>query len=203
MTAFDLPALPLPRATQWAPQSAVARATSPFTYAQQEYAHQGQRWRNTLEYPPLTFVQAREWLAFFLKLNGNAGTVLVSPYPFVGLAGAGGGTPVVDGASASGQVLPVRGLPADTAAVWKAGDFIGLGSGATSAFYCVLDDVDADGAGEASVSIWPRLRATPADGAAIETANPKCAMALADGIPALDVDVIRAGFSLSVVERIS
>lgn len=49
-------------------------ASSPFTYSQQVYEHQGTCWEMEYTMPPLTYTEAREVEAFILRLRGRAGT---------------------------------------------------------------------------------------------------------------------------------
>jgi len=37
----------------------------------------------------------------------------------------------------------------------------------------VLEDVDSNGSGEATLNLWPDLRSSPADGAAVVVSNAK------------------------------
>ena len=156
----------------WVMANIVGVTESIYTFEQQVQAHQGQRLEVTVSLALMMRAAAAEWEAFFGKLLGRKGTFLLGDPLRNALLGAGGGTPVVDGASQTGQTLNVRGL-AEASKVWLEGDWIQLGSGATARRYMVLNDVDGTGSptGEAIVDIWPRLRESPADGATIVTVN--------------------------------
>lgn len=54
--------------------SSTAISTSPFTYDQQVYEHQGVRWEAEVTLPPLTRSEAKEVEAFFASLRGQSGT---------------------------------------------------------------------------------------------------------------------------------
>lgn len=81
--------------------------------------------------------------------------------------GAGGGTPLVAGASQTGTSIDVDGFPTSTTDVVRAGDvvrFAGL-----DGVYRITADASSDGAGAATLSIIPTIPAggSPADNAAL------------------------------------
>ena len=90
-----------------------------------------------------------------------------------GSASSAPGTPVVNGASQTGDTLSIDGLPASATGYLKAGDYIQLGSGTGAQLYKVLDDVDSNASGEADLTIWPDLRSSPADDATVVVSNAK------------------------------
>lgn len=171
------------------PKSAVGESRSPFTFESQYYAHQGQMWQGELRLPPMTRAEAEPWIAFLLSLNGKAGTFLM------GIAGAGTprgaatGTPLVQGASQTGQSLVTDGWTAGVTGILKAGDYFQLGSGVDSYLHKLLADANTDGSGNATFDIWPRLRVSPADNAAITVLNPKGTWRLATNDMPFDIGV--------------
>lgn len=148
-------------------RSIVGVSDSPFTFSQQVYAHQGQRWEADIDLPPLSSIVAQAWVTFLLSLNGREGTFLMGDPAVLAPRGAGGGSPLVKGAGQTGQVLAIDGAPISTGDWLMAGDMIQLGSGSTATLHKVLADVDTNGAGEATLDIWPRLRSSPGDNAAV------------------------------------
>lgn len=52
-------------------KSAVGVNTSAFTFAQQSYAYDGQRWDMNVNFPPMKLADAQKVVAFFLRLNGR------------------------------------------------------------------------------------------------------------------------------------
>ena len=153
--------------------AAVASGTSPFTFSQEVQVHQGQLMSFMVSLTPMEREDAEEWIAFFRKLNGMEGTFLLPPYHASIPRGVATGAPVVDGADQTGRELVTRGWSNGVSGILKAGDYISLGSGSATRLYSVLNDVDSDGSGDATLDIWPRLRESPADGAAISVTNPK------------------------------
>jgi hypothetical protein len=204
---LTLPTAPGFVRSRWSPQVAVAASESPFTFATQVQDHGGDRWAVELDLAPMPEAQARLWRAFLLSLRGRKGTFLLGNPDYRTLHGAGGGTPVVDGAhSARATVLNVRGLAA-VADVWKAGDYIQLGTGATARLHMVLNDVDGtasspDGAG--AVDIFPQLRTALTDGTAI-TVGPTAqgVFRMAGNVLGWEADALRIhGVSFSAVEAL-
>jgi len=175
-----VPSSPAPVSVQVAPRTVAARTESPFTLTQEIFEHQGQRWDLTVEMPPLTRDQASEWIAWALSLNGPVGTFLYGPIVEASPRGTGGGTPIVNGTNAAGlKLLSTRGWePGET--VLRAGDYFQLGSGASARLHMNLTAAVADTAGECTLNIWPRLRTTVNDGAALTLTNPKGVFRLAE-----------------------
>ena len=127
-----------------------------------------------IELPPMTRDEAELWDAFFLKLNGMKGTFLFGDPAGAtprGSASSTPGTPVVMGVSQTGNELTIDGLPLSVNGYLKAGDYIQLGSSSTSKLHKVLDDVNTNGSGEATLTIWPNLRASPADNDPVVVSN--------------------------------
>lgn len=79
--------------------------------------------------------------------------------------------PFVKGAGQTGGTLLVDGTSPDEAGYLLAGDYIQLGSGATATLHKVLQDVDTNEAGEATLEIWPNIRTAPDDNAAVTLTN--------------------------------
>lgn len=90
-----------------------------------------------------------------------------------GTASSSAGTPVVNGASQTGDTLNIDGVPASQTGYLKAGDYIQLGSGLTSRLYKVLDDADSNASGEVSLTIYPDLRSSPADDSTVVVSDAK------------------------------
>lgn len=157
-------------------EDVVAVTTSPFTLTQQVVRHAGARWSATISIPPTKRGDADYWNAFLLRLRGKFGTFLLGdPNADTprGSASASAGTPVVNGAGQTGNELAIDGLPASITGYLKAGDYIQLGSGSSARLYKVLEDVDSNASGEATLNLWPDLRSSPTDGAAVVVSNAK------------------------------
>ena len=157
-------------------RNATALTQSPFTYAQQAQRNTGARWEADIVLPAMKRETAEPWVTFLTKLYGPFGTFLLGdPIGATarGSASSAPGTPLVNGASQTGDTLSIDGLPASATGYLKAGDYIQLGSGATTQLYKVLDDVDSNSSGEANLTIWPDLRSSPSNDTAVVVANAK------------------------------
>ena len=150
----------------------VGFSSSPFTGQQQVYKHQGQWWEAEMSFPPMKREKAEELAAFLLKLNGRYGTFLMGDPANTSPQGIGTGTPLVRGAGQTGSELITDGWTPDTQNILKAGDWIQLGSAGTSRLYKVLDDVDSNSSGIATLTLFPSLRSSPTDNAVITIDNP-------------------------------
>lgn len=62
-------------------------------------------------------------------------------------------------------------------------DYIQLGTGANSRIYRVLNNINTDASGNATLDIWPRLRRSPTDGDAVIVSNTKGVFRLATNEP--------------------
>ena len=152
----------------------VAITESPFTFSQQVVRHAGARWSATITIPPVKREDSEYWNSFLLRLRGQFGTFLLGDPNGAtprGSAASAAGTPVVNGASQTGNELAIDGLPASATGYLKAGDYIQLGSGASARLYKVLEDVSSNGSGEATLNLWPDLRSSPNDDATVVVSN--------------------------------
>jgi hypothetical protein len=186
-------------------ENAVAISQSPFTFQQQIVAHPGQRWAASISLPPMRRVDAENWVAFLLSLKGQVGTFLLGDpncFNAQGSARTTPGTPLVNGASQTGDTLTIDGLPTSVTGYLLPGDYIQLGSGSAAQLYKVLTQVDTSG-GAATLDIWPNLRSSPADNAAVVVANTKGKFRLKDNITQWNINEISSyGITFDCVEAI-
>lgn len=150
-----------------------AMTMSPFTYRQQVVVHPGQRWEAEISLPPMKRADAEAWVGWLLALRGRSGTFLLGDPLATSPIGNGGGTPLVQGADQTGSTLVIDGCTASQSTYLAAGDYIQLGSGASSQLYKVTQTASSDIAGNATLEIWPELRSSPADNATITVDAPK------------------------------
>lgn len=157
-------------------RNATAMSQSPFTYSLQVYRFPGQAWEADITLPSMKRADAEEWVSFLLKLKGRYGTFLLGdPNASTprGSAATAPGTPVVAGGSQTGGSLNIDGCPTSATGYLKAGDYIQLGTGATARLYKVLNDVNTNGSGAATLDIWPDLRSSPSDNATVTVTDCK------------------------------
>jgi len=172
---------------------AVAGGVSPFTFQEQMQVHQGRAWDITFSMQLLTRDQAEEYNAFILKLGGREGTFTMSiPASELQRGNAEGFNSIVteggdniatesgdtlgdlmamrvDGADQTGRVLNVQGLPISATNVFKVGDFIQI----ETKLYKVLDNIDSNASGGASLTIAPPIAIAHADNTDVKYNNAK------------------------------
>lgn len=188
-------------------KSVVGVAASPFTFSQQVFRHPGERFEADIVLPAMNRAEAEEFNAFRLRLRGQFGTFLFGDPAAAtprGSAASTPGTPVVNGADQTGDSLAIDGLPTSATGYLKAGDYIQLGTGASSQLYKVLEDADTNASGEATLNIFPALRSSPGDGATVTVSNAKGVFRLASNEMAWDVnEALIYGITLGAVEALS
>lgn len=187
-------------------RNAVSMAASPYTFSQQVYKHPGQGWSVDISLPPMKQDVAEDWVAFLLRLRGQFGTFLVGDplgQTARGSASSTPGTPVVNGAGQTGEFLNIDGLPLSATGYLKVGDYIQIGTGATATLHKVLEQVDSDGAGAATLNLFPKVRTAPNDGAVITVAACKGVFRLASNMTDWDINNASTyGITFSGVEAV-
>lgn len=166
----------------------VGVSQSPFTAKQQVYKYTGQFWEAEINLPPMKRADAEYWISFLLKLNGQYGTFLLGDPNGTTARGVATGTPLVNGGSQTGNELITDGWTNSVTGILKAGDYIQLGTGSTSQLYKVLDDVNSNGSGQATLTLWPDLRSAPSDNATITVSNTKGLFRLSSNQQAWDIN---------------
>jgi hypothetical protein len=132
--------------------NAVAYSQSPFTFAGQAHAYQGQMWQADVTLPPMKTADAEQWLGFLLSLRGQYGTFLLGDPLRTSLRGTATSCSItgVSGDNTVSAVVP-------NGQTLLAGDYIQLGGGQSATLHKVL--VDYTGSGSAtSLEIWPAIR---------------------------------------------
>lgn len=182
----SIPVLPteiIPTSLNIVPEVAVGMTRSPFAFAQQAQVHPGQTWHMSVTWPPLNeFCDAsNELIAFLVGLKGRSTVFLAGPMRDT--RGAATGAPTVKGSGQTGETLVTQGWTPNTAAILKANDHIQLGWGSAARLYRVLSTVASDENGEATLSIYPRLRVSPGDNDPVYVHNPVGQWRLKENIP--------------------
>lgn len=149
--------------------NSVAYSESPFTFAGQAQASSGQRWMADVNLPPMKYEDAEQWIAWLVSLRGRFGTFLMGdPARSIARGSArSADTVTVNGAGQTGAELDITSSIVATAGYLKAGDYIQLGSGATTTLHKVLTDVTTDATGDATLTLWPHVRTASSDGATV------------------------------------
>lgn len=158
------------RSFAWRERDVTADMDSPFTGQSQVIVWPGQWFECSLTLVAMKRAEAQAWDAWLTSLKGHAGTFLLGvpgrSTP-LGSAASVPGTPLVRGGDQTGDVLSIDGLPNSATGYLKAGDYIQLGSSGAARLHKVLADVASNGSGQADVPIWPDLRSSPVDNAAV------------------------------------
>lgn len=167
-----------------------AISKSPFTLKQQVQAFPGQQWQAIVTLPPMTRVNAEEWNAFLISLNGREGTFYLGDPAGANPQGVWSGSPQVNGANQSGNELIIDGGGAGVTNYAKAGDWFHLviGSG-TQRLHKVLKAANTNGSGQTTLTIWPNLREAPADNTPLVFTNAKGIFRLSQSSMDITIDV--------------
>lgn len=183
--------------------NAVAYSQSPFTYSGQVHAYAGQMWEADISLPPMQRAVAEEWIAFLVSLRGRFGTFLMGDPAGRAPRGSAGGTPLVAGAGQTGQTLNIDGATAGQTGWLRAGDYIQLGAAGTATLHKVLADADSDGSGNVALDIWPGVRTSPADNAAVTVSNTVGRWRLSDNMTEWNIGLAHIyGLQFSAMEAI-
>lgn len=181
VTLVAAPSALLARAVDFKMGDAVGIVPSVFTGQMQRQMWPGaERWGMTLTMPPLRGADADLWEGFLLDMQGMANAAQFADPRRPSPRGSIAGTPLTDNTVAGGNIamrttLGTKGWTAGATGVLRRGDYLQIGYH----MHRTKDDVNADGSGKALIRVWPSIRETPADGAAINVATPKGLFCLA------------------------
>ena len=200
-------ALGQPTNTTFRIRRIVGQSMSPFTGEQQTFRHQGEWWEAEITLPPMKHALAREWVAKLVAMRGVFGTMLLGDFDGKtprGTASSSAGTPLVNGASQSGNTLIIDGATASQTGYLKAGDYIQLGTGILSRLHMVVEDADTDSGGNATLSIEPALRTSPSNDLAVTVSNTKGVFRLVTNETEWDANSVSVyGITFAVTEYLS
>lgn len=194
------------RASRFVPvlRRATAMSESPFTGKQQVLAWPMARWEATFDVANSLRDKGAVVEAFIASLRGRLGTFLMGPLHALAPRGTVNlsGVQVNGTAAAQATALPLKGMGAGKTLL--RGDYIQLGTGASSRLYLVVEDATANGSGQATVSIEPGLRVVAANNDAVVTQNTVGVWRLtADAIgPAITPGMVYDSLQLACVEAL-
>lgn len=152
----------------------VGETTSPFTMNSQQYLWPGERWVLSFNLPAITSrALAAEWKAFGLKMKGKYNRFLCGDPLGKVPRGVATGTPVIDGAGQTGNVLATSGWTTGVTGIMLKGDYFQLGTGMSSTLHMLTEDANSDGSGDTLLNFEPSVKTSPADGAVITVQNPR------------------------------
>ena len=140
---------------------------SPISGAIQSVDRGGERLLATMQFNNLVGEDRALMTAFVAKMNGHQHRVNL-PYQAISNLGNYGGTPLVNGASQTGNSLIIDGASISITNWAREGDWFSV----NGEMKIITADANSDGAGNVTLTFSPRLRSSPANNAAIETTTP-------------------------------
>jgi hypothetical protein len=146
---------------------ATSVSQSPWSGATSVYNWAAQWWTLSIAFPAMTRAQAQPWQAFLLELQGNTNVFLIGNLIEARPLGSYAGTGMTFQSATTLNSIVVAGLPASANNLFLPGDSIQIGY----RLYKILEAVNSNGTGGATLSIFPQLRDTPAAGTPIITTN--------------------------------
>ena len=155
------------------PKDFVAVTESEFTGEQLIVQHAGQPMEAIITSVSMKRASAMEWIAFLLELQGKKGTLLFGDPFNISPRGVGTGTPLIDGASQTGQDINTKDWTTSQTGIILKGDWLQISTLSASRLFQSLTDVNSDGGGLATLTLWPEIKIAFADLTAINVNSPK------------------------------
>ena len=162
--------------SEWRIISTVAYTESPFTYGQQVAKYQGSVWQTTVTLPPMNRADAGAWQSFFMQLNGRFGTFLLGDPDAKTIQGGANTVISVNGDHSVGAYDVVVDGANTSTVIFKKGDYVQFGSGASSKLHMIVADITSDASGNATLQIEPSLKTALTDDDVITYSNTKAVM---------------------------
>tara|TARA_B110000444_G_C18780653_1_gene567246 strand:+ start:110 stop:736 length:627 start_codon:yes stop_codon:yes gene_type:complete len=162
--------------SEWRIKRTVAVSQSQFSYESVAYDFGGSVWSTNVTLPPMKREQADEWQVFFMQLHGRYGTFKLGDPDSKTIQGGLDSVINVNGAHSVGAYdISIENATASTL-IFKKGDYIQFGSGATQKLHMIVGDVTSAGNGTATVPIEPPLKSALVDDSSIAYTNTTCIM---------------------------
>jgi hypothetical protein len=194
-----LPTTPAPKSIELGMNDTNAMSRSPFSGATQVQAWPGADWWDaSIALPQMVAADAAVWSAFLAECRGILNVFYLSDPTYTGPKGTVKGAPVVNGVNnAMSTQLNTRGWTPSSFRLLLPGDYFQLGD----RLHRVLDALNSDANGDATISIWPSIREATTDGQAINLNKPQGLFRLVDNRRSVLTDETRlSGVSLKAVE---
>ena len=153
------------------------------------------RWEGFIRTVALDGTLLRAMWAFLLKV-GSYGEWTIGDPDYTGPI-SGQSSILVKGGSQTGVSLACDGATASVMTL-REGEYFQLGNG----FHAMTADATADGSGNVTLNFKPALRASPADNATVELANPQMLVHLTSEISKATDDDKAGAFVLSFEESL-
>ncbi len=150
---------------EFRPQQGIA--VSPFSGQAQSYTHNGIVWYATVQLPPMTNNQLREYHGFLVALNGVEGSFTCPTFGYSTPAGTQNANfNLASDEDLYSKELSVDGMTASATLI--RGDILSI----ADRIYMITEDVTASGSGTATIKISHGLRAAASSGAAVNVIWP-------------------------------
>lgn len=187
------PSTPYWKTSNWGLTRIQAVTRSPFTGKQQIHDFGEAYWESSVQLPLMNRLQASPWIAFLSKMKGaRNGFLLGDPDARTPLGSVTENITAANDATYTGAVgssqIRMAGFTPNVGDVFKAGDYIQTGAGATANLYMITDDVDSDEAGIAVANIEPSIRTQVVNSSIITYNNASCVMRFTEEDVSWDVD---------------
>lgn len=194
--SVTLPTSPAPRSITPRLITARAELRSAFGGSVQRINRLGSRWAFDVELPPMTHAAALDWV----DLLTEADTAILN-LPEPGITIGSPGTPLVNGASQTGSSLVTDGWT--NGYVIPKGKWFSVSVSSLLYLYQTTAAVTANGSGQATLTVRPMLRASPADNAALNVNPAKVEgfVSVPDGAFGISVNRLVEGLTFSIEER--
>jgi hypothetical protein len=172
-TLIPLPSSPGFSGISVSMMDAVANVPSPFVPSQQQTQiwPGADAWSLKLSLPKMHRKFAGAWLGFLAGMRGMQNVVQLGDPLGADPQGKAEGAPVCATSGSNNALnattLVTRGWVANVFGQLQPGDYLQIGS----RLHQAVAQVNSDGSGNASISVWPSLREVPADGTAIKLVN--------------------------------
>lgn len=166
---LTLPTAPAFSQARWTLKRATAMSESPFTGQQQVFDYGYALWTATLTLPPMMREQAANWEAFMMKLHGRKGTFLLGDPDAKTIQGGANTSATLNGAISVGDfTISINTNNANMTNVFKAGDYIQIGTAGAAKLYMIVDNATSNSSGIVSVNIEPAIKVAASDAAAVD-----------------------------------
>jgi len=164
MATFDL--IQVPTVLQMQLMGNTGAYPSPLIASAQTIDRGGLKWSAVYSYDNISKVKRGELFGLIASLRGQANRIRVPVYDNP-RRGAYGGTPLVNGAAQTGSSIDIKGCSNNITDWIMSGDYFSLVVNGEHELKMCTADASSDGAGLATISFEPRLRASPANSAII------------------------------------
>lgn len=182
---LTLPTTKEPKRVRLYAINTVGISQSNFTHQAQVQQFEGQSWGADVTFPEMSRDEAEEYNAFLLALMGRTGTFFLEMPLSQQPRGQATGAPRVNGSDQRGNVVVTDGWTPNVTGILLAGDCVQISNG----IHRVLQDVDSDGSGNATLDIWPRLQRGVVDDEVIVTEGCRGVFRLSQNVyPIADLD---------------